>query len=121
MKNKSVITMAVMVCVLCCLNVVLFVALIYNKDYNVTNGECNCENNIVNNITNNVVEYDSIKVDSLETAVNVAIKKVESAVVTVIAKEEVESNGSLFEAESAYGSGVIYKREEIKKDNTIKG
>ena len=125
MKNKSVIIMAVMVCVLCCLNVVLFVGLIYNKDSNASlSGGCDCgsvENNVVNNITNNVVEYDTIKVESLETAVNVAIKKVEDAVVTVIAKEEVESNGSMFETESAYGSGVIYKREEIKKDDTIKG
>ena len=100
MKNKSVIIMAVMVCVLCCLNVVLFVGLIYNKDSNASlSGGCDCgsvENNVVNNITNNVVEYDTIKVESLETAVNVAIKKVEDAVVTVIAKEEVESNGSMF-------------------------
>ena len=125
MKNKNVIIMAVLVCVLCCLNVVLFVGLIYNKDKNTTlNGECNCvngENNIVNNITNNIVEYDTIKVESLETAVNVAIKKAEDASVAIIAKEEVEKNGSIFETELASGSGVIYKREELKTGDVITG
>lgn len=125
MKNKNVIIMTVLVCVLCCLNVVLFVGLIYNKDNNTTlNGECNCvngENNIVNNITNNIVEYDTIKVESLETAVNVAIKKAEDASVAIIAKEEVEKNGSIFETELASGSGVIYKREELKTGDVITG
>ena len=125
MKNKNVIIMTVLVCVLCCLNVVLFVGLIYNKDKNTTlNGECNCvngENNIVNNITNNIVEYDTIKVESLETAVNVAIKKAEDASVTIIAKEEVEKNGSIYETELSSGSGVIYKREELKTGDVITG
>ena len=125
MKNKNVIIMAVLVCVLCCLNVVLFVGLIYNKDKNTTlNGECNCgngENNIVNNITNNIVEYDTIKVESLETAVNVAIKKAEDASVAIIAKEEVEKNGSIYETELSSGSGVIYKREELKTGDVITG
>ena len=125
MKNKNVIIMTVLVCVLCCLNVVLFVGFIYNKDKNTTlNGECNCgngENNIVNNITNNIVEYDTIKVESLETAVNVAIKKAEDASVTIIAKEEVEKNGSFFETELSSGSGVIYKREELKTGDVITG
>ena len=121
MKNKSVIIMTVMVYVLSCLNIALFVGLIYNKDRDGNNDGSNGENNIVNNITNNVVEYDTIKVDSLETAVNVAIKKAEDASVTIIAKEEVEKNGSIFEIEASSGSGVIYKREELKKGDVITG
>ena len=70
MKNKSVIIMTVMVCVLSCLNIALFVGLIYNKDKDGNNDGSNGGNNIVNNITNNVVEYDTIKVESLETAIN---------------------------------------------------
>ena len=117
MKNKSVIIMTVLVCLLSCLNITLFVGLVYNKDRDDNNGGSNGENNIVNNITNNVVEYDTIKVDSLETAVNVAIKKAEDASVTIIAKEEVEKNGSIFEIEASSGSGVIYKRRGKRNEN----
>ena len=121
MKNKSVIIMTVMVCVLSCLNIALFVGLIYNKDKDGNNDGSNGGNNIVNNITNNVVEYDTIKVESLETAINVVIEKVKDASVTVLAKEEVEINGSIFEIEASSGSGVVYKREEIKKDDILSG
>ena len=40
------------------------------KDRDGNNDGSNGENNIVNNITNNVVEYDTIKIDSLEKAKN---------------------------------------------------
>lgn len=125
MKNKSVIIMAVMVCVLCCLNVVLFVSVIYNKD-NVNTPACECEgctteNNIVNNITNNVVDYENIEVESLQTAINVAVDRVEEAVITVIAKTLVESNGKEYEVNAGIGSGVIYKREEIKTGDVLSG
>ena len=39
----------------------------------------------------------------------------------IIAKEEVEKNGSIFEIEASSGSGVIYKREELKKGDVITG
>lgn len=82
------------------------------------NNNTNNGNNIVNNeITNNVVEYDKITVEDLDQAVQVAADKVEDAVIGVTSKAVTKYAGKNVEVNYSIGSGVIYKREEIKNES----
>ncbi len=123
MKNKSYIALPIIVLVLC------FISLSWLTKDNITNdggnipseGTGNVTNNITNEITNKVVEYENIKVEDLQTAVNEVVKNVEDAVIGVTCKEVVKSlvGNTESEVNVSLGSGVIYKREEIKTGDKV--
>ena len=93
--------------------VVDFEKLIPEKNENVSEG-------IVNNqITNNVVDYNEITVEDLDQAVQVAADKVSQGVIGVTAKAVTKVSGRKVEVNYSIGSGVIYKREEIKNSSGI--
>ncbi len=116
MKNKSYIFLPVTIIVVCCLMLFFMVSGHIGNTTNVST-------NVTNEITNKVVEYESIKVEDLQSAVVETINKVENAVIGVTCKEIVTSgfgpNVSTTEVNNSLGSGVIYKREEIKKDGIV--
>lgn len=116
MKNKSYIFLPITVIVVCCLTLFLIAGGYIGNSNNVTN-------KVTNEITNKVVEYENIEVEDLQSAVVEAINKVEDAVIGVTCKEIVTSgfgpNASTAEVNASLGSGVIYKREEIKKDDVV--
>lgn len=90
--------------------------LIYDFDKSANN--TNNGNNIVNNeITNTIVDYDKITVEDLDEAVQVAAAKVENAVIGVTSKAIKKVSGKNLEINYSIGSGVIYKKEEIKDDS----
>ena len=70
---------------------------------------------IINNqITNTVVDYNEITVEDLDQAVQVAADKVSQAVIGVTSKAITKVGTKVVEVNYSIGSGVIYKREEIK-------
>lgn len=85
------------------------------------NGTNNEINNVINNeITNTIVNIESITIEDVNTALTTAIDKVEEAVIGVTLKK-VTTTGALSKptvSEDAvqYGSGVIYKAEEVKNE-----
>ena len=120
-NNKSYILLPILVMAVCCLS--LFWLLGLNDNKNVVSDGNNVNNNVTNEITNKVVEYESIKVEDLQTAVNEVVNKVENAVIGVTCKEVMKSgfgpNITTSEVNVSLGSGVIYKREEIKTDDKV--
>ena len=88
--------------------VVDFDKLIPEKNQTVTEGT------VTNQITNNVVDYNEITVEDLDQAVQVAADKVSQAVIGVTSKAVTKVGNKTVEVNYSIGSGVIYKREEIK-------
>ena len=117
MKNRAYLTLPIMILVLC------FVSLmwIFGSTENISSDTSSGTSGVTNNITNNVVEYESIKVEDLQTAVNQVVKKVEDAVVGVTYKlvEKINLGNPGSEVTVSLGSGVIYKREEIKENGKL--
>ena len=91
----------------------------------VSNQEKVTGNNIKNEITNTIVNYDELNIQDISEAIEVAVKKVETAVIGVTAKSvTVSGMGPLkTEVEDGYstGSGVIYKRFSILEEDTLVG
>lgn len=114
MKNRAYLTLPVIILTICAIG--LFWT--FNNSGKTVS---QVTNNVTNDITHNVVEYETIKVEDLQTAVNEVVKKVEDAVIGVTRKEVVKSNFGKNESEVnvSFGSGVIYKREEIKKGDEV--
>ena len=77
----------------------------------------NIKNDVTNNITNNVVTYDDLTITDVDKAIQVAVKKVESAVIGVTSNAVIKSGSGIFskETEAGYstGSGVIYKQVPV--------
>ena len=72
-------------------------------------------NNIVNNeITTKTVEYGELQIDDVDVAIQTAAKKVSDAVIGVTMKVMVKSGAKVVESNYAVGSGVIYKRTEVR-------
>ncbi|MGI6770523.1 MAG: S1C family serine protease [Bacilli bacterium] len=69
------------------------------------------ERQIKNNIINTVVEYQTMSIEDFQSAIEVAIDRVEDAVIGVTLKKGSDR--------VSIGSGVIYKREEIKIINEV--
>lgn len=122
MKNKSYLFLPTVVIVACCLMLFLVFGG-YIENNNTDNKVNNVTNNVTNEITNKVVEYENIKVEDLQNAVVEAVEKVENAVIGVTCKEIVSTgfgpNTSTTEVNVSLGSGVIYKREEVKEKDVI--
>lgn len=96
---------------------ILFTIFDFDKNEIIKNDNT-INNNIVNNeITNTVVDYNEITVDDLDEALQVASKKVENAVIGVTSKAITLVSGKKVEVNYSIGSGVIYKKEEIKNSN----
>lgn len=72
------------------------------------------KNNVTNEITNQVVSVGEISITNLEEALEVAFEKVNDACVGVIRKYKTTVSGVEVEQPDATGSGVIYKRTEVK-------
>lgn len=133
MKNKTYIGLPIAVLVVCCVMLLGIFGMntfkssngdnnnnINNNNTNVPNNSGNnITNNVTNEITNKVVEYENIKVEDLQTAINEAINKVENAVIGVTCKEEMTSGLVTSDVPASLGSGVIYKREEIKTNGVV--
>ena len=64
------------------------------------------ERQIKNNIINTVVDYQTMSIEDFQNAVEVAVDRVKDAVIGVTLKKGTDR--------VSIGSGVIYKREEIK-------
>ncbi len=92
-----------------------------SNDSPIDNDKGDATNKITNEITNKVVEYENIKVEDLQSAVVEAVKKVENAVIGVTCKGMISPGMGRPEVETTLstGSGVIYKREEIKENNQL--
>ncbi len=105
--------------------ILLFGALIYSSfefpAFEKETGETN--NKVTNEITNTIVKYDELTINDVDEAIQIAAKKVESAVIGVTAKALVKDSTGLIkeevEANYSTGSGVIYKREEILNKNGV--
>lgn len=118
MKRKKV-----SVCIMSVL-LVLLSLFISSCDFNYkrpNNTNNNITNNIKNEITEEVVDYKTLSVEDLQTAVKMVAKKNEKAVIGVTCKEPSKgSSGKIVEKDISIGSGVIYKRETLTTDdNTI--
>lgn len=78
---------------------------------------------ITNEITNKVVDYTNITITDLENAVEETIEAVSRAVIGISVKEVSYVGTGFNKVESqdtvAIGSGVIYKREEIKNEEGV--
>jgi hypothetical protein len=85
MKNRAYLTLPVIILTICAIG--LFWT--FNNSGKTVS---QVTNNVTNDITHNVVEYETIKVEDLQTAVNEVVKKVEDAVIGVTRKEVVKSN-----------------------------
>jgi len=107
MKRKITILVSFLLCLFCLVSC--------GKTTN------NIVNNVENNITNKVVEYESLSIKDLEEAVEIAIQKVENAVVGVILKEVTDLDKTTSVDSVGVGSGVIYKREEIISGGILRG
>ena len=80
----------------------------------------NITNNVTNEITNKVVNYEEFTVEDLQTAVQTAVDRVEPACIGVAIKNVTDvSNYGTSEDAIGYGSGVIYKREEIIENGKL--
>ena len=81
------------------------------------------EYDVKNEITNTIVNYDELNINDVSEAIEVAVKKVENAVIGVTAKSVTVSGTGIFktETEDGYGtgSGVIYKRVPIYEGDTL--
>ena len=75
------------------------------------------EGTVNNQITNNVVDYNNITVEDLDQAVQVAADKVSQASIGVTSKAITKVGNKTVETNYSIGSGVIYKREEIKNSS----
>ena len=89
-----------------------------------TPSESNIEVNITNEVTNKVVDYTDITITDLENAMVETTKAIERSVVGITVKSAsvVNIKGELIISEdvSGYGSGVIYKREELPEKQGFK-
>ena len=73
----------------------------------------NITNNVTNDITNKVVDYENISITDMNNAIQMAIERVEKAVVGVSLKSVSSmSSGSTSVDSVSIGSGVIYKAVE---------
>lgn len=83
----------------------------------------NVVNNVTNNITTTVVDYENLSVKDLQTAVENVCDKVEDAVIGLTLKKKVIIQLGFDKIEEyqdyAYGSAVIYKREEIIENENL--
>ena len=86
MKNRAYLTLPIMILVLCFVSIMWIFGSTDNVSGDTSGVTNDVTNNITNNITNNVVEYESIKVEDLQTAVNQVVKKVDDAVIGVTYK-----------------------------------
>ncbi len=123
MKNK-ILTIIPMCLMFICLTVTVCLVSnnILNDDYDEPSDTTNnITNNITNEITNKVVEYENITVEDLQSAVVEAVKMVENAVIGVTCKAMVSLDGTKDEVEQpiSTGSGVIYKREEVRENGKL--
>lgn len=106
----------------CILLLTLCGCYIYAGDGNTTGNQngSDINNVITNEITNKVVNIESITIEDLNTALTTAIEKVEQAVIGVTLKKRtiVGGIGNQTTSEDAvqFGSGVIYKAEEVKNE-----
>lgn len=80
--------------------------------------------NVTNEVTNKVVDYTNITITDFENALKETTKAVERSVVGINVKSAtlVDYNGQLLLSEDVigYGSGVIYKREELPNKQGFK-
>lgn len=73
----------------------------------------NITNNVTNDITNKVVDYENISITDMNNAIQMAVERVEKAVVGVSLKSVSSmSSGSTSVDSVSIGSGVIYKAVE---------
>lgn len=90
----------------------------------IPSGSSNIDVNITNEVTNKVVDYQDITITDFEDAVVETTKAIERSVVGVNVKcaSIVNINGQLVISEDVcgYGSGVIYKREELPNNQGFK-
>jgi len=77
------------------------------------------KNNVTNEITTTTVEYNDLTIEDVDSAITTAVKKVENAVIGVNVKVVVNNNGKNVETDYSSGSGVIYKREEVKDGSKV--
>lgn len=121
MKNRAYLILPVIILTICSIGLLWTFNNTGKATGNTSGVTNNVTNNVTNDITHNVVEYETIKVEDLQTAVNEVVNKVEDAVIGVTCKEVVKSNFGNNESEVSVslGSGVIYKREEIKDNGKI--
>lgn len=76
-------------------------------------------NKITNNIINNVVDYKTMSIEEFQNAIEIAVNRVQDAVIGVTTKEIINSGLKTSEESISIGSGVIYKREAILKNNYL--
>ena len=88
-----------------------FILLIIVSLFMLSSCELLKERQIKNNIINTVVEYQTMSIEDFQSAIEVAIDRVEDAVIGVTLKKGSDR--------VSIGSGVIYKREEIKIINEV--
>ena len=88
-----------------------FILLIIVSLFMLSSCELLNERQIKNNIINTVVEYQTMSIEDFQSAIEVAIDRVEDAVIGVTLKKGSDR--------VSIGSGVIYKREEIKIINEV--
>ncbi|MBQ8293140.1 MAG: trypsin-like peptidase domain-containing protein [Bacilli bacterium] len=119
MNNKKMWIIPVTTIIGCCLVVCLLVGLLF--PYNGGYVGSDVTNKVTNEITNKVVEYENVSVEDLQTAVNEAYEKVEHAVIGVTCKQVMSTGFVTSDVNHSLGSGVIYKREEIKTNGEISG
>lgn len=90
----------------------------------VTPNQSNIEVNITNEVTNKVVDYENISITEFQNVLKETTKAIERSVVGVHIKDAtiVNINGELLISEDVvgYGSGVIYKREELPNNAGFK-
>lgn len=75
--------------------------------------EQSTNNKITNNIVNNVVEYKTMSIEEFQNALEIAVERVQDAVIGITTKEVIKKGFSTTEENISIGSGVIYKREAI--------
>ena len=81
----------------------------------------NVNNNVTNNITNEIVNVGDISLETIEEVLETTIKKVENSVIGIACKQVNFITDQLghritHDDTESVGSGVIYKREEVKND-----
>ena len=114
-NNKSFLLTITIIVVLFLLSMIFLS--FSNKIANVYTN--NIHNNVTNEITNKIVSYEELNIEDVDQALQLAIKKVESAVIGVSVKALVRNETDVLETNYAHASGVIYKAEEIYDDNHL--
>ena len=117
MKRKLMIFITSLVL---CITLIGCTAFMSGDDNNTSNVTNNIHNNVTNEITNKVVNYENITVEGMQSALQTSVKRVENACVAIVLKNVTyDSNYGTSEDVLSYGSGVIYKAEEVIENGKL--